>query len=122
MKKGIAVLSCLIIIVSIAVFAGCGKTKDLSGSKYLGTWAATKASVADAEEGSDELVKELITIELKADGTAVGTMVGSDINCTWRETKNGVLIKGDLNVNAKTEGDELVMRILEMDVHLRKVD
>ncbi len=120
MKKTIALLSCLLILASCAALAGCGK-QDLTNSKYLGTWVATKATLLDEETPIDEAIPGGMTMKLNPDGTAVVSSKDGDSNCTWKETSKGIKFSGDMKVKANAEGDELVMKIIGLNLHFVKM-
>ncbi len=121
MKKCIAILSCIAILVTIAAFAGCGAGKDLSSSKYLGVWVGTDVTGFGESESMDSVFNGGQTrLELKADGTVEGIMGGEKIDCTWTEVSSGVKFKGDIKTTAKAEGDELVLKVIGVSLHLKK--
>ena len=120
MKKTIALLSCLLILVSCIALAGCGK-QDLTNSKYVGTWIANRATILDNETPMDEAFPGGMTLKLNPDGTALLTTQDESSNCTWSETSKGVKFKGDMKVKADAEGDELVMKIIGVHLHFVKL-
>ena len=120
MKKTVALLSCLLILISCVALTGCGK-QDLTNSKYLGTWVASRATMLGEEASADEVFSDGWSIQLNPDGTAVVTSKDEVSNCTWRETSKGIKFKGDMKVKATAEGDELVIKILGMQIHFVKL-
>ena len=120
MKRITAILACLLVLVSCVALAGCGK-QDLTNSKYLGTWVATKATLLDQESPIDEAVPGGMTIKLNPDGTAVVSSEDGDSNCTWKETSKGIKLKGDVKTKATAEGEELVMKIIGLHLHFVKM-
>ena len=118
MKNVIAIVSCIAILATIVAFAGCGKT-DLANSKYVGTWVGTKVTGFGGEENMDDVFEGGETrIELKPDGSVEGIMGGEALNCTWTEVSSGVKFKGDIRTTAKAEGDELVLKVIGVSMHL----
>ena len=87
MKKGVAVILCLLMAVSCLLLQAYGDTgkKDLSGSKYIGTWKAVSVSIKDVEEPFE---KECYLV-LNADGTAKFSSDKEVTECTWSETGTG---------------------------------
>ena len=120
MKKTIAILTCLLVLVSCAALAGCGK-QDLTNSKYLGTWVATKATAFDEEVAIDEAVPGGMKLKLNPDGTATVTSEDEVSNCTWKETSKGVKFSGDMKTKANAEGKELVMKIIGVKLYFTKL-
>ncbi len=82
-KKSVALLLCLLRMFSCVILPACGssRTKDLSGSKYVGTWKAVSLTLRD-EVGERESETFLI---LNADGTAEFTSDDEVSKCTWKK-------------------------------------
>ena len=121
MKKIIALLSCLLILVSCAALAGCGQ-QDLTNSKYLGTWVATKISIANEESPIEDTIPGGMTMKLNPDGTAVvSNKQDGDSNCTWSETSKGIKLKGDMKTSLIAEGEELQMKVVGSRIHFVKM-
>ena len=120
MKKALALLSCLLILASCVALTGCGK-QDLTNSKFLGTWIATKATLANEETPVDEVVDGGMTLKLNPDGTAVMSSKEEDSNCTWFETSKGIKFKGDMKIKMNAEGDALVMKMFGAKIYFEKM-
>ena len=66
MKKRIFALVCgLAVAITCVLLVGCGGSdsggnKDLSGSKYVGTWSGQKASFQDTEVTVEEVLHGLL--------------------------------------------------------------
>ena len=106
MKKLITAILCLTMVLCLA---GCGEKKDVSSSKYIGTWKTNSVSLGDKE---GELDTE-ITLVLNGDGTAVfSSSDGDATNCTWVETSKGFKLKGDVKLTFKEDGDQVKATIL----------
>ena len=108
MKK-IIVLS--LMAVMLLCFTACGD-KDLSSSKYVGSWRAASVAIGDETgEFSDEII-----MTLNGDGT--GTMSSGDetSSFTWQLTDNGFKTKGDVKMKFTDDGDNIKSKILGVDV------
>ncbi|MBQ6333481.1 MAG: hypothetical protein IJI46_00185 [Erysipelotrichaceae bacterium] len=84
---------------------GCDK-KDVSSSKYIGTWEATDLSLLGEKEAFQA------TLVLNGDGSSVLTADDDATNCSWVEIGNGIKLKGDAKVTFKANGDKLEATIL----------
>ncbi|MBP3851656.1 MAG: hypothetical protein J6D36_03845 [Erysipelotrichaceae bacterium] len=105
MKRIVSFISCF--IVCVCVLLGCGK--DMSGSKYVGMWKATKGEYSGVELSMEDLNSEF-TVELKDNGKAVVTFNGENGNGNWDETDNGVEVSDSQDTFAfKADGDNLVV-------------
>ncbi len=118
MKKSVAVILCLVMMFSCLALSACGDggKKDLSGSKYLGTWKAVSMTLKDVEEPFTE---ECLLV-LNADGTAEFTDTNEVTKCTWEETGNGLKLKGDAKMTFTDEGSGIKSKILGVDLHFEK--
>lgn len=120
MKKRIAVLTGLMMVLCFT-FAACGKSDvDLSDSKYVGTWVATSMSVAGEDQG--DLEGGVFKLNLVGDGT--GTYVSKEAggeeevsNITWELTDDGFKTKGDTKLKFKDDGDGIKANIMGVDLH-----
>lgn len=120
MKKLRVLTGVLVFIAVLAVLSGCGKA-DISESKYIGNWIGKSVSIIDNDsfDDADDLISRT-ALEFIDDGTFTGKVSGEDVRGTWEETKEGVKLKGDLKVTAKLEGDELVLNLIGLKLHLVK--
>ena len=127
MKKKIAVLIGLMMVLTLAL-AACGGGsggesggEDLSDSKYVGTWVVDTLSFA-GETGEAETN---FTLNLNGDGT--GTLIGTNedgtedvSNLTWSLTDGGFKTKGDAKMDFKDDGDAIVAKILGVEMRMVK--
>ncbi|MCF2554586.1 hypothetical protein [Faecalicatena contorta] len=99
MKKKVSIfLVCM--MAAMFLLTACGK--DMSDSKYVGTWVGTTAEYEGMELSVEELFGEF-SITLEADGTAKGTMDGEEESGKWEETDNGVSLDGEMELIADGE-------------------
>ena len=114
MKKAISVILCMTMFLSCVILSGCGSSqKDLSDSKYLGTWKAASLSLMDE---SGEFEDEILLI-LNADGTAQMTSGDEVTESTWEETKDGLKLKGGAKMTFTEEGDGIKSSLLGVELH-----
>ena len=114
MKKMITVIACVLMVLCLSA---CGEKKDVSNSKYVGTWKIddTMSGYGETSEtGSDW------TITLNPDGTAVSVSSDSNDNCTWQETSKGFKLKGDLKLNFTDDGDGVATKFLGVELRFHK--
>ena len=117
MKKNIRTTLCLALAVSCVLLAACGGgDKDLSGSKYLGTWRAVSLSLMD-EVGEFESETYLV---LNADGTAEFVSDDEVSKCSWEETKDGFKLTGDAKMTFTDEGDGIKSKVLGVELYFEK--
>ena len=120
MKKRISVIVCLVMVLSCLAFTACGKSeeKDLSGSKYVGTWKASNLTMG--EESGD--FEDEILLVLNGDGTAEMTSSTDEevTKCTWEETSDGFKLKGDAKMTFKEEEGGVKSSILGVEMHFVK--
>ena len=110
----IVILSTLIAVCFM--LSACG-SKDVSNSKYVGTWKIddTMSGYGETSEtGSDW------TITLNPDGTAVSVSSDSNDNCTWQETSKGFKLKGDLKLSFTDDGDGVATKFLGVELRFHK--
>ena len=128
MKKRIFALVCgLAVAITCVLLVGCGGSdsggnKDLSGSKYVGTWSGQKASFQDTEVTVEEVLHGPFIVVLNGDGTADVTM-GEEANmtATWSETDKGVKVKGDsINLEFEDKDGILDTSVIGMHFYLEK--
>ncbi len=117
MRRTIALFLCLLVFSSCFVLTACGGTgKDLSESKYVGTWKCENLSL---KEESAELESEWI-ITLNPDGTAQSVSDEEVQNCNWTETGDGFKLTGDLKLTFKDEGDGVKTKVIGVELHFVK--
>ena len=100
MKKALAALLVLGMILSLCA---CGAKKDLSGSRYLGTWKAVSLSLA----GGSAPYEGVFTVTLEPDGTATLSSEDEVTVCRWSETDSGFKVTGDAKMTFHAEGEGL---------------
>ena len=118
MKHLVNIVVALVLCTLLAACGTNGKTggKDLSESKYVGTWKAVSMSLKD-ETGSFEDETLLI---LNADGTATFSS-GDDVSkCTWEETGDGFKLKGDAKMKFTDDGDGIKSVVLGVTLHFER--
>ncbi len=115
-KRIISVL--FLILAACMILTACGKNepKDLSGSKYLGTWRAATMTLKD-EVGEFEEETFLI---LNADGTAKFTSKDEVTECKWEETKDGFKLKDGAKMTFTDDGDGIKSKILGVELHFER--
>ena len=118
MKKTIAFMLCLVILLTCVGLSACGGSgkKDLSGSKYLGTWKAVSMSLGNETSPYED---ECLLI-LKADGTADFTDNNEHTACNWEETSGGFKLTGGAKMKFTDDGDGIKSTILGVEVHFVK--
>lgn len=117
MRKSIAMLLSVLLIMSCLALTACGKTEDLSGSKYVGTWKVDSLSFKD-EVG--ELEHDYV-LTVNGDGTAQFVSEEGTHNCTWKLTKNGFKTKGDTKLKFKDDGDGIKAKVIGVYLHFVRV-
>ncbi len=113
MKK-LTIAAVAVLVVALLALAACSSgSKDLSNSKYVGTWKATELSLGE----NTGALEEEWTITLKGDGS--GTSVGPDSNesFTWEPTSNGFKTKGDIKLTFVDDGDNIKTKVIGVDIH-----
>ena len=118
MKQKIAILLCAVMVLSCCLLAACGGSKDLSDSKYVGTWKADSMSLLEEEE----TIEDEWLLTLNADGSAVFTGGGEDEteNCSWHETSDGFKLTGDAEMTFEDDGDGIKTTVLGVDLHFSR--
>lgn len=118
MKK-FTIAAVAILVVALLGLAACGSSgsKDLSNSKYVGTWKATTMQLK-GETG--ELTAEF-TLTLKGDGTGQyyskaedGTEEKTDVK--WELTNNGFKTTGDTKLTFTDDGNNIKTKIIGVDL------
>lgn len=118
MKKTAAMILCLMLLLFCAILPACGSggKKDLSGSKYVGTWKAAYMSLKD-EQGEFE---HDIFLVLNPDGTAEFTSDDEVSKCTWEETGSGFKLKGDAKMSFTDDGEGIKSTVFGVVLHFDK--
>ncbi len=106
MKRILAVVLCVLAVAS--VLAGCGK-KDMSGSKFCGTWTATTAEYSGVELGVSDIFGGDVVLDLGADGKCTFSVNGEEEKGKWDEVDGTVVIDGDEDLTFVEDGGELVL-------------
>ena len=113
MKKKLAILLSLAMVLTFALAACGGGGGDVAGSKYVGTWKAESLSLA----GESEDLDTDFVLTLNDDGT--GTLTGTDedgaeevSNITWSLINGGFKTKGDAKMKFVDDGDGIKSKIL----------
>lgn len=117
MRRSIAILLSVLLVLSCFALTACGKSEDLSGSKYVGTWKVDSLSFKD-EEG--ELEGDYI-LTVNGDGSAQFVSEEGTSNCTWKLTKDGFKTKGDAKLKFTDDGDGIKAKILGAYLHFVRV-
>ena len=114
MKKKAVSVFCLLLIACL-VLAACGSSgkKDVSGSKYVGTWKAASMSLKDTV---GEFDKDIFLV-LNPDGTAEFSSGDEVSKCTWEETDNGFKLKGDAKMTFTDDGDGIKSTVFGIVLH-----
>ena len=118
MKKRAALILGILLVLSCVILSACssGGKKDLSGSKYVGTWKAVNMTLM-GEVG--EFDSEIL-LTLNGDGTATLTSGDEVSKCTWEETGDGFKLKGDAKMTFKDDGDGIKSSIFGAEMHFEK--
>lgn len=114
MKK-LTVAAIAVLVVSLLALAACssgGSSKDLSTSKYVGTWKATELSMKDA---SDTLDSEWV-ITLKGDGTGQSIDAEETSDFKWELTNNGFKTTGGLKTTFTDDGDNITTKVIGVTI------
>ncbi len=101
-------------ILSAFLLASCGKKEkvDLSDSKYIGSWKATKMALKDKSEELDATY----VLTLNGDGTGQFVDDEGTSNITWELTDNGFQTKGDTKLKFTDDGDNIKTTIIGADL------
>jgi hypothetical protein len=70
----------------------------VKGNKYAGTWAAAAVDEGDGilkEEMDGVKVADLLSLDIKRDGTVIFTSMGVETSGTWKEIEGGISIDSD---------------------------
>lgn len=122
MKKRSMVLVSLILVFSFALLTACGgggSSKDLSDSKYVGTWVSTGMSLG---EETGELSQEVF-LTVKGDGTGEMTSPDEEPSAfTWSPVDGGFKTKGDLKTTFKDEENGIVTKVIGVELHFVKTE
>ena len=118
MKRGIAIL--LALVMTVALLAGCGGSSDPTGRYVVKTIAGQPAEeyfVSMLGEDADFALQmfgvssyeELMSVELKSDGSAVATLAGeAPLTGTWIQEGDQITITIDGDpVTFTLKGNEL---------------
>ncbi len=120
MKKKLAVLLSLAMVLTFTLAACGGGDADLSDSQYLGDWVA--ASLALGDESGDLESEDSYTLTLNGDGTGqfVSQIEGEEdeiSNITWELTNEGFKTKGDTKLKFKDNGDgTIATKVIGVDL------
>ena len=94
MKKRISLLMvCMMVIVTMAT--ACGG-KDLSNSKYVGTWVGKTAEYEGMEISVETLFGDF-NFTLEGNGKATAHVDGEDKTGKWDETEKGIILDDEMN-------------------------
>lgn len=116
MKKNLALLLCIALLLSCTALAACGK-QDVSSSRYVGTYKAVSATMMGETVPAEEVFDYDVILELNADGTGRLTSgTEDDGTFTWKETNEGVKTSGDAKLTLKDTGEGLDASVI--GVHL----
>lgn len=122
MKKKLAVLTGLMIVLCFT-FAACGGRKaDYSDSKYLGEWKATSMSVGDTSGGIEGAVWNL-TLNEDGTGTFVSTEADGKENVSkikWQPADDGFKTSGDMKLKFTDDGDGIKASVMGVELHFSR--
>lgn len=124
MKKKLAILISLMMVMSFS-FAACGGNDvDLSDSEYVGEWVCNSMT-AGSESGDVE--GGVWTLTLNGDGT--GTFVSTEADgteetdeITWELTDEGFKTKGDTKLKFEKEDSGIKTSFLGVELHFLRPD
>lgn len=121
MKKTPVALLCLLLLMTMALLSACSSdsgNKDLSDSKYVGTW--TGASMTLGEESGE--FEEEATLVINGDGTGEMSYAGETGSFTWEPVSGGFKTKGDVKATFKDEDTGIVTKIIGVELHFVKAE
>lgn len=121
MKKTSVALLCLFLLMSMTLLSSCSggsSSKDLSDSKYIGTWTGKSMTLG---EEAGELEQEA-TLIVNGDGTGEMTYAGETSTFTWEPASDGFKTKGDVKVTFKDEDEGIVTKIIGVELHFVKAE
>ena len=115
MKKRISLLMvCMMVIVTMAT--ACGG-KDLSNSKYVGTWVGKTAEYEGMEISVETLFGDF-NLTLEGNGKATAHVDGVDKTGKWDETEKGIILDDEMEFIA--DGEKLSYETDGVTVHFEK--
>lgn len=110
-------IAAIVLAVAFAFsVVACGG-KDMSGSKYCGTWKATTAEYAGFEMSVEDLFGDF-SIDLGTDGKATVTVDGDKKSGKWDEKDGKVEIDGQGLFTP--DGDKLVVEMEGVTITFEK--
>ena len=85
---------CLILVLAMGIFTGCGSSTDLSSSPYCGDWIAVYAE-SDGIKVPVDLIDFEGSLSLKTNGEAILRMSDPKMEgkFKWKEIGNGILLE-----------------------------
>ena len=108
MKKIIALLSCIMIMIFCVGLTGCGESEgQYSDSKYVGKWTATQVEINGETNPIGDYLDSEFSITLHADGSASIVNKGESNVGVWEPTNDGFSI--DAGTNEFIEDGETVV-------------
>ena len=122
MRK-LTIAAVAVLVVALLGLAACASSssKDLSNSKYVGTWKATTVQL----KGETGDLDAEFTLTLKGDGT--GTYLSKDENgqdettdIKWELTNNGFKTTGGTKLTFTDDGDNIKTKIIGVDIIFEK--
>ena len=125
MKKKLAILLSLAMIVCFMLGACGGDDADLSDSKYVGSWKAESLSLAGE---SEDLDGGIYVLTLDGDGTGSFDSTDPDgeteesSSITWSLTDDGFKTKGDVKLTFTDDGDGIKAKIFGVEMHFVRYD
>ncbi len=125
MKKIRAIMTCLLSVFLCVILVGCSgekENKDVSNSKYVGTWKVVKIEAMGKEATAEEVFGGDYIMELKSDGTYTIQSGSNTEEGTWTETASGpkVYAEGTKGAVYKANGDTLEIDMVIAKVQLKK--
>ena len=114
-----AALIAMIIFSALALTAcGGGSSKDLSDSKYVGTWKATAMEIGDTSEAPE--FDMILTLNDDGTGTLFGGEEGETNTFNWELTSDGFKTSGDVKLKFKDDGDRIKSKIIGVNLIFEK--
>ena len=118
MKRKLALLICMIMVLSCISLTACsfGGDQDLSDSKYVGTWKLSSLSFQD----DSEAFEEDYTLILTGDGKGQFIDEEGESNITWSLTNDGFKTKGDTKLTFTDDGENIKTKVIGVELIFEK--
>ena len=117
MRQKAAILMAVLLILSGILLTACSSgNKDLSDSRYVGTWRLTTMTLKEESEG----FSEDYMLVLNGDGTGQFGDASEISSITWELTKSGFKTKGDTKLTFTDSGDNIKTSFFGVDLIFEK--